>query len=131
MSRELVLSVTIADCVVQTFRAGGKGGQHQNKTDSGVRIIHPPSGARGESREHRSQLQNKRTAWGRMARSPAFTAWRTRVLASVTTIPRCDLRIEVRQGGQWIESGLRGEVVADGQGQRSGSRAPEGHSGDR
>jgi protein subunit release factor B len=106
VSRHLVLSVTIADCVVQTFRAGGKGGQHQNKTDSAVRIIHPPSGARGESREHRSQLHNKRAAWGRMARSAAFVAWRTRVLAAAPTVPRSDLKIEVRRNGQWMDSDL-------------------------
>lgn len=73
--RTRVLSVTLADCTVQTFRAGGKGGQNQNKRDTGVRIIHPPSGARGESREERSQLQNKKLAFRRMAESPAFRAW--------------------------------------------------------
>jgi protein subunit release factor B len=62
MARELVLSVTLKDCEVQTFRAGGKGGQNQNKRDTGVRIIHHPSGARGEARDERSQLQNKRLA---------------------------------------------------------------------
>lgn len=103
MTRQLVLSVTIEDCVVQTFRAGGKGGQHQNKTDSAVRVIHPPSGARGESREHRSQLQNKRAAWGRMARSPAFVVWRLRMVAGLPSIPRRDLKVEARQHGQWVE----------------------------
>lgn len=72
---KLLFSVTLDDCEVQTFRSGGKGGQHQNKTDSGVRIIHHPSGARGESREERSQLQNKRAAFVRMANTPAFKYW--------------------------------------------------------
>ena len=72
MSREKVLSVSIKDCEVQTFRAGGNGGQNQNKRDTGVRVIHHPSGARGESREERSQLKNKRTAFRRMAESPEF-----------------------------------------------------------
>lgn len=53
---ELAFSVTIKDCTVQTFRSGGKGGQNQNKRDTGVRIIHRPSGAVGESRQHRTQL---------------------------------------------------------------------------
>lgn len=75
MARQKVLTVTIKDCTVQTFRAGGKGGQHQNKTSSGVRVIHQPSGARGESREERSQLQNKRAAFVRMAKSPEMTRW--------------------------------------------------------
>jgi protein subunit release factor B len=72
MERHRILSVTIHDCEVQTFRSGGKGGQNQNKRDTGVRIIHHPSGARGESREERSQLQNKRAAFRRMAESQRF-----------------------------------------------------------
>lgn len=75
MSRTKVLTVTIKDCQVQTFRAGGKGGQNQNKRDSGVRVIHPPSGARGESREERSQLENKKAAFTRMAMSEEFQRW--------------------------------------------------------
>lgn len=60
--KQLMFSVTLADCDMQTFRAGGKGGQNQNKRDTGVRIIHRASGARGEARDERSQLQNKRLA---------------------------------------------------------------------
>lgn len=70
-----IMTVTIKDCEVQTFRAGGKGGQNQNKVNSGVRIIHRPSGAVAESREERSQLQNKRSAFRRMAESKAFQGW--------------------------------------------------------
>jgi protein subunit release factor B len=43
--RERILSVTLADCRVDTFRAGGKGGQNQNKRETGVRITHRASGA--------------------------------------------------------------------------------------
>jgi protein subunit release factor B len=70
--RTRILSVTIHDCEVQTFRSGGKGGQNQNKRDTGVRVIHHPSGARGESREERSQLQNKKLAFRRMVDSKPF-----------------------------------------------------------
>lgn len=70
--RRKVLSVTAADCEMQTFRAGGKGGQNQNKRDTGVRYIHHPSGARGEARDERSQLQNRRLAFRRLVESPAF-----------------------------------------------------------
>jgi protein subunit release factor A len=72
MTRERILSVSIHDCEVQHFASGGKGGQNQNKRHTGTRVIHHPSGARGESREERSQLQNKRAAFVRMAQSPAF-----------------------------------------------------------
>ena len=45
------------DFIKQTFSAGGPGGQHQNKTQSGVRLIHK-SGVRAESRTERSQHKN-------------------------------------------------------------------------
>lgn len=70
--KTLILSVTIHDCEVQHFRSGGKGGQNQNKRDTGTRVIHPPSGARGEARDERSQLQNKRLAFKRMVATPQF-----------------------------------------------------------
>ena len=44
--RQLILSMSKAkgDFKVETFKSGGKGGQHQNKTDSGARVIHVASG---------------------------------------------------------------------------------------
>jgi peptide chain release factor 2 len=50
------------DLVRQTFRSGGPGGQHQNKTESGVRFIHTPTGVVGESRNERSQHKNAAVA---------------------------------------------------------------------
>ncbi|MCI0460589.1 MAG: peptide chain release factor 2 [Gemmataceae bacterium] len=46
----------------QTFRSGGPGGQHQNKTESGVRYIHLPTGIAAESRTERSQHKNDANA---------------------------------------------------------------------
>jgi peptide chain release factor 2 len=46
------------DLIRQVFRCGGPGGQHQNKTESGVRYIHKPTGIAAESRSERSQHQN-------------------------------------------------------------------------
>lgn len=94
---------------MQHFRSGGKGGQNQNKRDTGTRVIHHPSGARGESREERSQLQNKRAAFLRMVKSPAFQLWLRIETGRVTAyeaqmiIPKEDVRIEVRRGGRWVE----------------------------
>ena len=56
----------LAQCRVETFRAGGKGGQHQNTTDSGVRLVHRPTGIRAESRTERSQHRNKGRALARL-----------------------------------------------------------------
>ena len=46
------------DLTRHVFRCGGPGGQHQNKTESGVRYIHKPTGVAAESRSERSQYQN-------------------------------------------------------------------------
>ena len=56
----------LADCRFDVFRAGGKGGQHQNTTNSGVRLVHRPTGIRAESRTERSQLANRRRALARL-----------------------------------------------------------------
>lgn len=56
----------LAQCRIETFRSGGKGGQHQNTTDSGVRLIHGPTGVRAESRSDRSQHRNKALALERL-----------------------------------------------------------------
>ena len=58
----------LAECDVDTFRSGGKGGQHQNTTDSGVRLVHEPTGARAASRNERSQHRNKSIALLRLRR---------------------------------------------------------------
>jgi peptide chain release factor 2 len=51
------IEVNEKELTMQTFCSGGPGGQHQNKTQSGVRLIHK-SGVRGESRTERSQNKN-------------------------------------------------------------------------
>ena len=110
---EKLFSVSIKDCVLQTFQAGGPGGQHQNHSNTGVRIKHTPSGATAESREHRSQLQNKQEAWKRLVNSPKFTIWLNNEAwirqglpspeesVAKTLIPE-NLRVEVKdERGRW------------------------------
>lgn len=77
---KLLFSVKKEDCVWEYMPAGKKGGQKANKTASAVRVKHPPSGAVGESREQRSQLQNRRTAFKRMTETAAFKMWLSRKL---------------------------------------------------
>jgi protein subunit release factor B len=106
--RELLFSVTLADCDVQTFRAGGKGGQKQNKTESGVRIIHRESGARGEARDSRHQRQNKKEAFRRMVESSTFQAW-----LKMKTSREDHLKAEVER--ELYPNKIKTEVFQDGQ----------------
>ena len=73
--KKLLFSITRDDFEWQYFRAGGKGGQNQNKVNSGVRCIHPLSNARGEARDSRDQLSNRRAAFSRCVKSGLFQAW--------------------------------------------------------
>jgi protein subunit release factor A len=56
----------LAQCDVETFRAGGPGGQHQNVTDSAVRPRHRPTGVTVTCRAQRSQYLNKMDALRRL-----------------------------------------------------------------
>ena len=56
----------LAECSIETFRAGGPGGQHQNKTESAVRLTHRPTGVVVTARESRSQHRNRACALDRL-----------------------------------------------------------------
>jgi hypothetical protein len=111
--KKLISSITKKDLEIQTFRSGGKGGQHQNTCESGVRIIHRDSGARGECRNFRSQKQNKDKALCRMTKDPRFRAWVSKMAFGFFEIEKrinrlvdeslkeSNLKIEVFKNGKW------------------------------
>jgi ribosome-associated protein len=56
----------LAACEETFFIASGPGGQHRNKTESGVRLVHAPTGVTVTATERRSQAQNRGAALERM-----------------------------------------------------------------
>lgn len=97
--KQLLFSLTAKDFEFQTFCTGGKGGQHRNAKQNGVRCIHPPSGARAEHRDGRDQFRNKQAAFEKCCETLEFRAWH---------------RIETaRRMGQPIDTRTIDEIVDD------------------
>ena len=74
------------DCDLRTQRRSGPGGQHRNKTESGVFLTHRATGIVGEATEKRSQAEN---------RSIALQRLRFRLAIQVRTISQLDLEGEL------------------------------------
>lgn len=113
MARELLFSVGVEDLKITTFTVGGPGGSGKDTSNTGIRIVHPDSGAVATAREERSQRQNKIAALRRLAETKEFKAWVKREAARLQGRPSIEeqverwmdpanLLVEVRNGeGRW------------------------------
>lgn len=110
MRKEKLFSLTKKDFEIQTFKSGGPGGQHQNKTDSGVRIIHKESGISAESRSEKSQKQNKKIAFEKLCSNLKFKLWLNRRIFEITSGKSLEQRVD----GQMKAENIKVEVKEDG-----------------
>jgi len=116
-------------CDIRRERRSGPGGQHRNKVETAVVLIHRPSGVKGEASERRSQGENRQVALGRLRvnlalqvrhANPFETApsarWRSRVHAG-----RLRVSAEHEDFAALLAEAL--DVIDDHQGDVSGAAA--------
>src|SRR3982751_2124535 len=66
----------LAQCDVQAHRASGPGGQHRNKSETAIRLVHGPSGVSAEGKDERSRTQNLGRALARLREKLERRAYR-------------------------------------------------------
>ncbi|HEX4944517.1 MAG TPA: peptide chain release factor-like protein [Usitatibacteraceae bacterium] len=101
------------EVVVEVFRASGPGGQHVNKTESALRLVHPPSGVVVIAQDSSSQHRNREIAYERLIERLVRLNYvpKTRVATKPTRSSR-ERRIgEKKQRG--VTKRTRGKVGGD------------------
>lgn len=112
-NKQLLFSVTAADCEWSYTKGSGPGGQARNKIANAVHCSHRPSRAHGFCQDSRSLHDNKKTAFMRMIETKEFKEWhRLEIMKQTGHMHRVDeevkrelkrIKVEIKQDGKWVE----------------------------
>lgn len=107
--RERILHITRKDFEETHIRGSGPGGQHRNKTSTGVRLTHKASGAWAEATDSKSQGQNRISAFKRCIETPEFQRWFKIAVAEANGQPSLAERLEKAMA----ESNIETQILVD------------------